>query len=432
MSFLSSVKVAASIADFSVKKLLNMLVGNTTVVATGSTYANAAPLTSGKNMVTTSDGAKGVILPVAEPGMSVTVVNTVAASDLKVYPNTSAQINALTATSGAFTIPGGQEAVFHCDVLLHWYVSTGSGASAAELEVLNGASATNATTGKAAILGTGGALTIGGALTAVTSIGIGSAVLSEAEMEALDSAADTNLVAGKTAILGTGGALTLGGALTAVTSIGIGSAVLTEAEMEMLDTITAGTSAPSKALVLDAAESLVWATTDATQSETCTLTITDTRTGAGATGWAHKAELVSDVALGSYSNAIYGLVTFGANGSCTGLSAGVVGEMVLSAGTTGGTYASLEAELVANSAVSTGTDTGFIYANIAGSDGTGKTTINTNGHFAVLGTGVVDTTDGLFDVLGGTQAVTATARLRIKVGADDYFIPLCAVGALTS
>ena len=43
----------------------------------------------------------------------------------------------------------------------------------------------------------------------------------------------------------------LAGTLTAVTSIGIGSAVLTEAELEFLDGITAGAGAASKVLVLD-------------------------------------------------------------------------------------------------------------------------------------------------------------------------------------
>ena len=48
------------------------------------------------------------------------------------------------------------------------------------------------------------------------------------------------------------GTIVSGGTLTATTSIGIGSAVLTEAELEFLDGITAGTGAASKALVLDA------------------------------------------------------------------------------------------------------------------------------------------------------------------------------------
>ena len=47
------------------------------------------------------------------------------------------------------------------------------------------------------------------------------------------------------------GTIVSGGTLTATTSIGIGSAVLTEAELELLDGITAGTAAASKVLVLD-------------------------------------------------------------------------------------------------------------------------------------------------------------------------------------
>lgn len=209
------------------------------------------------------------------------------------------------------------------------------------------------------------------------------------------------------------------------------TAALALTEVDVLQDVTAGTSSPSKALVLDSAESLVWATTDSTASETVTLSIQDTRTGAGATGWTHKSELVSNVQLGSYSNAMYGLVTFGASGSVTGLSAGICGEVELSAGTTAGTYAAIEAELTANAAVSTGTDTAFIYGNIAGSNGTGKTTINTNAHLMVLGTGVVDTTSGLWDAIS-SQAVTASGRLRIKIGATLYYIPVCASAALTS
>lgn len=259
--------------------------------------------------------------------------------------------------------------------------------------------------------------------------------ISATELGYLDGVTAGTVTAGKAVVTTTNkhidalvisdGGLALGaGAGTAVTA--------TAAELNMLAGVTAGTSAASKALTTDAAESLVWATTDATASETVTLSIQDTRTGAGATGWAHKAELVSNVQLGAYSNALYGLVTFGATGSVVGLTAGVAGEVELSAGTTAGTYAALEAELTANAAVSTGTDTGFIYANIAGSNATGKTTINTNAHLMVLGTGVVDTTDGLFDVLAAPQAVTSSARLRIKVGATLYYIPVCAAAALTS
>ena len=56
--------------------------------------------------------------------------------------------------------------------------------------------------------------------------------------------------------LSSAGNLTTAGTITAVTSIGIGNAVLTEAELEMLDTITAGTAAASKAVVLDGSKNI--------------------------------------------------------------------------------------------------------------------------------------------------------------------------------
>ena len=80
----------------------------------------------------------------------------------------------------------------------------------------------------------------------------GDNTLSAAELAFLDGALATNLVASKAAITGTGGALTLGGSLTAVGSIIIGSADLNEADIEQIDGITAGTLAASKAWTSDA------------------------------------------------------------------------------------------------------------------------------------------------------------------------------------
>ena len=67
----------------------------------------------------------------------------------------------------------------------------------------------------------------------------------DAEIELNATLVDVN------ANLDVSGTIVSGGTLTATTSIGIGSAVLTEAELELLDGITAGTAAASKALVLD-------------------------------------------------------------------------------------------------------------------------------------------------------------------------------------
>lgn len=129
MSVLSRLGVAASILDHEVKRFFRGLLLVTTVAAAGSSEANATALTSSKSLVTAANGVKGVILPVAELDMAITVVNTVAGEDLLVYPNTGAQINSLTATTGAFTVPGGAEATFFCDAALHWYVRAGTTSS---------------------------------------------------------------------------------------------------------------------------------------------------------------------------------------------------------------------------------------------------------------------------------------------------------------
>lgn len=123
---LSKLSIASSTAQESVKKLLFKQLDVDTVAAAGSSDTDAILLSAGKNMVTAADGAVGVKLPVAVEGMAVTIVNTVAGEDLLVYPNTSGQINALTATTGAFTVPGGAEMTFHCDAPLHWYVGAGT------------------------------------------------------------------------------------------------------------------------------------------------------------------------------------------------------------------------------------------------------------------------------------------------------------------
>ena len=194
----------------------------------------------------------------------------------------------------------------------------------------------------------------------------------------------------------------------------------TAAELNVLASVTGGTTAASKGLVLDAAESLNWATTDATASETCTLTVTDTRTGAGAVGWAGKFDLTSNVALGSYANGLYGIVNFGASGRVTGLAAGVVSETVLSAGCTQGTYAGLEVELGMPANAVTGTETSLLYLSVYGA-----------------AAGAFDTSGFLFSLVGVTKntgkmladATTgATERpkqcLRVKTPDGTRYIPL--------
>src|SRR3990167_8338326 len=388
MSVLSRLGIAASQLDLEVKKFLRGLLATSTIAAAGSDQTDATAITTGRVMVTAADGAKGAILPVAEIDMAVEVVNTVSNQDLLVYPNTSAQINALTVTTGAFTVVAGASRTFFCDAALHWY--TGSAnltgvsttASTAELNVLDGAVAANATTGKAAILGTNGAITFGGAVTAVGSFIIGSADLSEADLEQLDG-------------------------------------------------ITAGQSAPSKALVTDAGESLLWTTTDATASETVTLDVEDTRTGAGAVGWAIKGGLNTNIALGSYANGMYGILNYtGSGGGVTGLGAGIASEIVMSAGTGAGTYAALELELgMPTGALANNSGTSFLYAQVYGAD---IATFDTYGYLLNL-VGVTAGTSKMFMNVGTATALADFVKgLRIKVAGTDYVIPLITAAEFAS
>ena len=106
------------------------------------------------------------------------------------------------------------------------------------------------------------------------------------------------------------------------------------------------------------------------------LTTTLTLTGAGGVGWASKSDLEANVALGAYANGLYGYLAFGASGRVTGLASGTVGEIVLSAGCTQGTYAAIEAEIGMPSGAVTGTNTSFLYLSSYGAD---KATFDTSG-----------------------------------------------------
>ncbi len=137
MTALSKQDVNASLLDLRTSKAFLSLIEVVTVAAAGTTEADATPLTGSTNVVTASDGARGVILPRGKRDTSVRVINSVSGSALLVYPDTGGQINALTATTGAFTVPGSNEATFVCDADLHWYVAGGATESFTDLTVTN-------------------------------------------------------------------------------------------------------------------------------------------------------------------------------------------------------------------------------------------------------------------------------------------------------
>jgi len=90
------------------------------ITAAGTTAADAAQLSQGLNVVTGADGTKGVILPVAVPGL-VVHVKGVTAGVLKVYPKTSSTINALSASAAMSLASGAIPATFIASSATQWY-----------------------------------------------------------------------------------------------------------------------------------------------------------------------------------------------------------------------------------------------------------------------------------------------------------------------
>lgn len=83
-----------------------------TLTAAGTTNANALFLSAEINVVTTAAAGTGVRLMPIEVGSAVLVANQ-GANALLVYPGTGVQIDALTATTGGFSIPVGKSAMFY-------------------------------------------------------------------------------------------------------------------------------------------------------------------------------------------------------------------------------------------------------------------------------------------------------------------------------
>ena len=159
-------------------------------------------------------------------------------------------------------------------------------------------------------------------------------------------------------------------------------------------------------------------------SDAAASTTTLTLTGAGAVGWATKSDLEANVALGAYANGLYGYLAFGASGRVTGLASGTVGEVVLSAGCTQGTYAAFEAEIGLPSGAATGTNTSFFYLSTYGAD---KATFDTSGTLFNL----AGVTKGSGKFLQDTTTGSALPTSVIKVITPDgtRYLPLYSTAA---
>jgi hypothetical protein len=87
--------------------------GNTSQVASGTTNADATALAGDLVTLATVAAGTGVILPAMNQGDWVVVGNQ-GANALLVYPPSGGQINALTRTTGGFSVTAAKAASFYC------------------------------------------------------------------------------------------------------------------------------------------------------------------------------------------------------------------------------------------------------------------------------------------------------------------------------
>jgi hypothetical protein len=146
-----------------------------------------------------------------------------------------------------------------------------------------------------------------------------------------------------------------------------------------------------------------------------------TMTGVGGTGGRTLFQMETNVALGSFSNALKAEVVYGASGRTTGLGSAFVAEMTLSAGTSAGTYAPVEIELNLGTSASTGTASSLVFASV---NGDGKAAMDDNGYVLNLA-GVTAGASKLFANNGSIGNVDEiTNGLKVRIAGADYFILL--------
>ena len=150
-------------------------------------------------------------------------------------------------------------------------------------------------------------------------------------------------------------------------------------------------------------------------------TVSTTLSTVGATGYALEHNLTVTVAGGGWMNSLYGMITYGTSGSCSGIGSAVCGEVLLSAGTSVGRYAAFEGELGAGSGAKCTGSTGFFYLNGYGADV--ATTIDTTAVFAALGPGLTVGAGKFIDT--NKTSLTAVGGLRLWIdGVGLRWIPV--------
>lgn len=171
-------------------------------------------------------------------------------------------------------------------------------------------------------------------------------------------------------------------------------------------------------IAITSAPNTITTTNTATTGTYQPLVVSTTMSGAGADGGRAKFDMTTNVALGSFSNALKAEVTYGASGRTTGLGSAFVAEMTLSAGTSSGTYAPVEIELNLGTGASTGTASSLMYASV---NGAGKAAMDDNGYVLNLA-GVTAGTNKLFANNGDIALAEITYGLKVKIAGADYYL----------
>jgi hypothetical protein len=163
-------------------------------------------------------------------------------------------------------------------------------------------------------------------------------------------------------------------------------------------------------------------------SNAAALSTSLTLTGVGAVGWASKSDLEANVALGAYANGLYGYLAFGASGRVTGLASGTVGEIVLSAGCTQGTYAAMECEIGMPTGAVTGTNTSFLYLSSYGAD---KATFDTSGTLFNLA-GVTKGSGKLLQDTTSGPTIRPVQAIKVVTPDGIRYLPLYVTAAIAA
>jgi len=150
------------------------------------------------------------------------------------------------------------------------------------------------------------------------------------------------------------------------------------------------------------------------------LVMTNTITTGATTGGRALFVLNVQAAMGGWSNAIKGEATYNASGSTTGLGTVVCGDLTLSTGTTSGTYAVFEGNIIAESSASTGTATACMHFNADGAD---EATIDANAFLIAFGDALVAGAANFIDTNITTHTKYAAMRIWIP-GTGVKYIPV--------